>query len=50
MPRRTRFTGLALLLALLGLTAFAAGCASPTAPGTSTPTGRPTFTFFYTDA
>ncbi len=50
MLRRSGFTGLTLLLILLGLTAFTAGCASSTPSGTPAPTGRPTFIFFYTDA
>ncbi len=50
MPRLMRFTGLALLLTLLGLTALATGCAPGPATGTPAPSGRPTFIFFYTDA
>jgi len=45
-----RFTGLALLLTLLGFVVLAAGCASSTAAGTPASAGRPTFIFFYTDA
>lgn len=49
MPRFMRFTGLALLLTLLGFAAVAAGCASATATGAPTLSTRPTFIFFYTD-
>ncbi len=50
MPRPMRFTGLALLLTLLGFAALAAGCASPTTTSIPTPSGEPKFIFFYTDA
>jgi hypothetical protein len=50
MLRPIRLVGLTLLLMLLGLTAFTAGCASSTPSGTPAPTDRPTFIFFYTDA
>jgi hypothetical protein len=50
MLRPFRLSRLALLLMLLGLTAFMAGCASSTPSGKPAPAGRPTFTFFYTDA
>jgi hypothetical protein len=50
MLRPVRLVGLTLLLMLLGLTAFTAGCASFTPSGTLAPTDRPTFIFFYTDA
>ena len=50
MLRRSGLTGLALLLILLGLTAFTTGCASSTPSDTPAPTGQPTFIFFYTDA
>ena len=50
MLRRSGLTGLTLLLILLGLTAFAAGCAFSTLSGTSAPTDRPTLLYFYTDA
>ena len=50
MLRRSGLAGLALLLILLGLTAFTAGCASSTPSGTPAPAGHPTFTFFFTDA
>jgi len=49
MLRPIRLVGLTLLLMLLGLTAFTAGCASATPSGTPAPTDRPTFIFFYTD-
>ena len=50
MLRPIRLVGVTLLLMLLGLTAFTAGCASSTPTGTPAPTDRPTFIFFYTDA
>jgi hypothetical protein len=50
MLRRFGLTGWTLLLILLGLSAFMAGCASATPSGTPAPTGRPTLLFFYTDA
>ena len=50
MLRPIRLVGLTLLLMLLGLTAFTAGCVSTMASGTSAPGGRPTLLYFYTDA
>ena len=50
MLRRSGLTGLTLLLILLGLSAFTAGCASSTPSATPAPAGQPTLIFFYTDA